>query len=291
MPIETCAVTYADMFKRAALLFDRVLVPWFELSYPDDLLPPSQYVEVPDEVSFVLLEEGLNYLNKLNHEYLEKIDYSKLIEMYGDKAWKKEFAYEHVKTHLRNIAIAANKQGVNAIPFYSSTQQFMLEYQKGESVAYQAILSNIPLVSDSSLHWKQVLDFRNDKEAHWKYRALRAWLADSFSTKSVSEASDMIAKKIDDYEWALKKHGITTINGIIKNIISSESLFAIAAGGIAGSIAGPIGTALIAGAITIAKVSVSLSEQLINLEDVKRGQGSEVAVVYEIRKRFKNKEK
>lgn len=260
MPIETCAVTYSDMFKRAALLFDRVLVPWFEVIYPE-IPPPTEFLEVPEEVSFALSAEGVNYLDKLNHEYLEKINYSKFVEMYGDEAWKKEFAREHVRTLLRNTAFAANKQGVNAIPLYSSTEQFVHEYQQGESVAYQAILSNIPLVSDEDLHWKQVLDFRNDREAHWKYRALRAWLADTLSAKSVSEASDMIAKRLDDYEWALKKHGMTTINGVIKSILSSESLFAIIAGGsIAGFIAGPIGTALITGAITIAKSSVSLSE-------------------------------
>lgn len=59
------------------------------------------------------------------------------------------------------------------------------------------------------------MEFRRDAEATGKYRDLRLWLQDGISGQSVAHATDIIDQKIDDYSWAIRKHGLSTVPGAV----------------------------------------------------------------------------
>jgi hypothetical protein len=135
------------------------------------------------------------------------------------------------------------------------------------------------------LAWDQVVDFRRDTEAKIKLRRLRNWLSNEFVGKPISYVSDAIAIKLDDYEWATKKHGISVVSGTVSNLLDSKFIATTAP--VVGALWAGAGSGLAelaAAGLLIGKVAVSLTDKLVDLKDRKRGQGSEVAFVHEIKK-------
>lgn len=58
------------------------------------------------------------------------------------------------------------------------------------------------------MSWEQILEFRQDRGASRKYRNIRLWLRDGLHAETITEASELVEKKIEDYEWAIRKHGL-----------------------------------------------------------------------------------
>jgi hypothetical protein len=263
LPGDTCAITYLDMFKRAALLFDRINHPCTSKS------------EVPEEVTFYLRECQEVIVRRADFGFLEDLSSEKQIEAFD------QFMAQRV---ARNYF----KRGINVVPLYPSESRFAKDFPPGQTVAYQAALRALPLVSEENLTWDQVLEFRRDRDAVRKYRALRIWLKDGLGARSIAEATDIIQKKLDDYEWAIRKHGLETITGALSSILDSKAIAQIAAGtGIAAFLAGPIWGGIAGGIVLSSQIVTWITDRMIDLEDVKRGQHSEVALIYDARKKFR----
>jgi hypothetical protein len=168
------------------------------------------------------------------------------------------------------------------VPFFSSRIAFDLGVPEGSSIAFQATLSQIPEVAEEALSWDQILEFRKDPESVRKYRAFKIWLQSSVNARTVSEAEEIIAQKLEDYEWAIKKHGLNTITGAMTTVLSSDTLVSVAAGtGIAALLDKPVWAIIASGLIAGTKIGVWLTERRIDLTDVKRGPNSEVALIYD----------
>lgn len=153
--------------------------------------------------------------------------------------------------------------------------------------AYTAILEAIPLAIEEACEYEQIWEFRQDTEALWKYRRLHSWTSDSLRAKSTNEASELIRQRIEDYAWALDKHGILTVTGALKTIIQPDALLSAATAAIItgiqfGQVAASITTGLLLSARTILQVVEFLAEK----KSIERGQFSECALIYEIRKEF-----
>jgi len=177
--------------------------------------------------------------------------------------------------------------GVDVVPIYSSELAFRNDTVTGPAVGYQAAINQVSLVSSNGVNWNQIVDFREDKESLRKYRALRNWFRQGLKANSVSEATDIIGQKLEDYEWAIRKHGLKTITGTLTSVLDSKQLIALtSASSAAGFMGGPIWAAITAGIILLSGVSVKIADRFIELEDVKRGANSEVAVIYDIKQLF-----
>jgi len=191
---------------------------------------------------------------------------------------------------LSSIAESYSERGINVVPIYESEIMFDSEFGSGSELAYSALLNNLPLVQESGISWDQVLEFRKDKDAVWKYRSLRLWFRDGLQAKSIQEANDIIEDKIAKYEFAIRKHGLRTITGSLSSIIDSKYVAGLAMGsGVAALIGGPIWSLIAGGSLAIGKIAVEIADRLIDLSDIKRGLNSEIAIVYEAKRQFGNK--
>jgi hypothetical protein len=162
------------------------------------------------------------------------------------------------------------------------------DFDGGESVAFNAVIANIPLISDNNA-WDVILEIRNDSESLAKIRALRVWLRDSLGKKSLPEAQDIIETKLSEYRWTIKKHGLETAIGTLGDILSFEGLTpGILTGIVTGAaVSSPIWGAFAAGFLLTSQVSISIAKKLIAAENITRSN-SEVAFLHELSSRFQN---
>lgn len=293
---ETFCVTNTSLLKQAALLFDRVYCP------PNQI----EHYNIPKEIIFYSFQ-GEVVTKKLVIEawyrmvsHLENTEDKKAIDRLSEDEFLHKMTSEfknlsekqnNVREIINNIYIKKISEGYSQVGFYvtpvfSSQIACDTVFPPGDSRTYQAVFNNLPLVSND-ISWEQVLEFRKDSIACGHYRELRIWLNDALKTKSVTEATDIIGQRIDKYEWAIKKHGLETLTGSLKILLDSKYVAAITTGaGIAGLVGGPIWALVAGGSLALGKVAIWISERLIELEDIKRSRYSEVALIYEIKRKF-----
>lgn len=166
------------------------------------------------------------------------------------------------------------------VPVLDSQEAFAREFDSGERLVYQAAVNNIATVS-TDVSWEQIAEFRMDNEATQRYRALRPWLYDFVSSRSIQEATDRIHQAIESYEWALKKHAISTVTGTLSQIVDSKTVLALAAaGGIIGFAASPTIGALSAAALAVSKAALTFAEHRLRREDLRHGDSAGVAFIH-----------
>ncbi|HCG8178395.1 TPA: hypothetical protein NJ503_002177 [Vibrio parahaemolyticus] len=263
---ESCAITTYDKFKQAALLFDKLHMDFGNV----EILP--MLGNPPVEVLFCLPE--CDSLDSLTREQVIHNANTKTGEDPTNLIWR---------SRINNYA----QKGIEVIPLYGSESHFNMDFDSGFHIGYQGALNNVHIPDSNLLSWEQVLEFRSDKEAKRKYRALRCWLREALVGKSVAEATDIIGLKLDDYEWAIRKHGIKTTTSAMRQILDPKTI-AILSGSAttAALLGGPIAGAIASGIALGSKVITWGAERKLELEDIKRGSHSEVAIIYEINDKF-----
>src|SRR5262249_21489713 len=102
---------------------------------------------------------------------------------------------------------------------YPSSDVYQGEFPIGSQEVLMAAITNIALVDEKNLQWRQVLEFRKDSEARNKYRRFIRWINLELRSSSPDEVKDLIATRLEDYEWALKKHGIKNTLGTLSCIL------------------------------------------------------------------------
>ena len=203
-----------------------------------------------------------------------KLNKSKSAEMVG------EFPRFLDEYEMRVRMASFRVTGYHVTPIYESQQRYFSDYPSGNSIVYQAALENLPEIIEDGVSWEQILEFRSDKEAIRKYRALRLWLEHSLSAQSVDHARDVIANKLEDYEWAIRKHGLKITTGALSSIFDWKGVVSVGAGvSIGAALGGPIWSVLTGTLLTVGKASVWVAERMIDMQDVKRGPDSSVALI------------
>lgn len=268
-PGPPVAITPQGCLKRALLLFPHVVWPGFRFINLD-LVPDwldeerRQHAGSSDEYE----QEYLRELERLAAKHPDRHP-NALINC----AW------------VRSIATVYVNRGQSIVYLYDDKLPGLLE--GGREIGYRAALNGLKIIDESQVTMEQVEEFRRDPETTRKYRALRLWLHQGLGAESVDHANDIVTQKLDDYTWAMEKHGLATITGAIESIVDSKHIAAIAGGtGMAALCAGPVWASIAGGLMVGAEVATWIAKRAISLEDVKRGPHSEVAIIYEARKRF-----
>jgi hypothetical protein len=194
------------------------------------------------------------------------------------------FVDRSIQKFQQAAVLATTKRLV--IPIYRERQQFEDEYKAGERSILTALIRDVALVDEDKLEWEQVLAFRADKESKWRFRRFVHWLDADYPGKSEQFIREAIELRLEDYEAALKKHGIRTLTGALGTVLDEKALViaAIAAGAAATLAAGPL--LIAAGAILplAGKAALEIVTSRLDLDDVKRGPNSEVAFIHELKK-------
>ena len=121
------------------------------------------------------------------------------------------------------------------------------------------------------------------------YRRMIHWLDREMLGKEMSFIEDEIAERLDNYKWALKKHGIKTLIGTISSMLSDkDALLGASAAFAAIKYAAGQDLAALLAAVSIlgANLAVKTASVLLEREEIRRGPGSEVAFVHEVERRL-----
>jgi len=283
-PGERCAYPQQFVAKRAALLFDRIYKP--QLFTPQmgfyDGIPPDLLFDIPNttdhfNTTFEKFRPDLFKKDAISNQMNESIPTAdSVLKIFND-------------FELRVRVESFRLSGYTVTPVYQSQQRFFLDYPSGNNIVYQGALENLPEIIEDQVSWEQVIEFRSDKDAIRKYRALRLWLEYSLSAKSVEHARDLIAQRIEDYEWVIHKHGLKTTTGALSSIFSWEGLISLGAGvSIGAALGGAVWSALTGALFTVGRTSVWVAERMIEMQDIKRGPDAAVALICDAKRLVKS---
>ncbi len=131
----------------------------------------------------------------------------------------------HRNMTIRQYAESIKRRfNIDVVPIYLNPTQFDLDnYQEdcSKTNVIQLCVNNFPMIDESHLEWEQVNDFRID---HYnEMRRFYLWSLDEFKEKSESEIIENINKELDDFKFAIKKHGILTSVGGFTAILSASA--------------------------------------------------------------------
>jgi hypothetical protein len=255
---QTCCVSETGFEKRDALLYDRV--------YYYNIINER----IPDDIAF-----SIPAIDAKVYEYLMQLAYA-----HGEP--------KDVQPYGRVLVLEnCRRQGIAAIPCYSELPSFYRDFPPGWQIAYDAAINNLPLVDPKRVTWEEIAEFRRDPEAKRKYRDLHLWLQSALNAESVQHATDLIAQRIDDYAWSIKKHGLNTSIGMLTQVLDyKQSATTAAVSATAGLLAGPVAAAVASGVMIGAQVVAWVAQRNVDLADAARGANREVAILYDAQRRF-----
>ncbi len=259
---ERLAFPHPNSLKRAALFADRVYMPVWAIG--------GQAYDIPPELTF-----GDPDLDRVTH----------------DQGW---LIKDVVTTFPLDSLLATCQRGplTRYSEAYPDTQFVPMNYDVGTPVvpagselAYQGVLENVPVAIEEALTWPQIAEFRSDVEARRKYRDLHLWLERGLQAESERQAADLIAQQLDDYRWAIRKHGIGTAIEAVASLVSLSAIVPSAGGMAAEAMRlDPMSGALIGGSLAVIGSGAWVAKRLLDLRDLKRGKHREVAYLYDVQK-------
>ena len=236
-----------------------------------------------------LIEATEGFLTNLITSQLARFD-SDLKSAVGDTRPSELFSLESlfVERSIQKFQQAAVLETTKRLvtPIYREQKHFEDEYKAGNRSILTAIIREVALVEEDNLEWEQVLEFRTDTESKKMLRRFVHWLDADLVGRSEQFIREAIELRLEDYEAALKKHGIKTVTGALGTVIDEKAMIsaAIVAGAAATLAAGPL--LIAAGAILplVGRAVLAIVESRVELDDVKRGANSEVAFIHELKR-------
>ncbi len=277
---ETVAICL-ECPKTAALFFDRVWsIPGFETGPYKDIMA---YGATDAEIAFSLLVVWLASKDP-SQEFatLSSCSLSTKEQLQG------LFPLTQKIPVARFLAESLNDQmDVSAVPVYSSASKRDNDFGTGHRAALVWSIRNIQLIREDKLEWSQVREIRNDTEARTKLHRLINWMVSEMAGQPASFIESQLAAKLDDYEWALKKHGIQCLTGVLSSIIDPKFLATSAATVAALSLTvDRLVSAISVASLAFARVTLEASKSMLDLKDKNRNSFPEIAYLHEIRKKL-----
>jgi hypothetical protein len=208
-------------------------------------------------------------------DFLDELEeYEKTPHLDTADAFARVLAMEHKARH-----------GMSVVPVYRSKNAETLFYRPGKTSVLIATLENLEVVDENELQWKQVLEFKKDKETVKKYKRLIRWLDKDLVGKSAEQIAEIMEEKLEDYRSALRRHGLKTKVGLLQAAFDSRLL---AAGGIVtAATKDPLIGALTTGTMAIGKIAVRLANAKLEYDAKKKETLPEIHWVYDISRKFK----
>jgi hypothetical protein len=109
------------------------------------------------------------------------------------------------------------------------------------------------------------------------------------SGKPIEYVTDALGNRLEDYQRSLKKHGIATLLGTLQDLLDPKFLMALSsAGAVSGAVGGAEWAAAISATAVVGKTVVSVTQKYLDIDDSKRGLGSEVAFIHDVTKLAKD---
>lgn len=292
-PGQSVALTY-DLPRVSALLYDRV---WNRVRWPEvegergDLLPAEVGTNFADhdaelrdwamvgQLGLQRAVSGGGFTPPAPGPLREAM----LIDA-ADTESKARTQARLLVARLNRLPSRENEPGI--VPVYRSLRMRDREYKAGDHEVIAATLTDLQVVDEDQLTWEQVLEFRKDTANRRKYIRLRHWLDASMVGKSPAMIEDAARIKLEDYESAIRKHGLRTVLGGIDDFLDSKVLMgAIATSGAATVLPALLEAgSIVSGLLLTAGLAVKIGKRKIDAENIKAGPNCEIAFVHEVKK-------
>jgi len=225
-----------DKFKLAAILFDEIIPINSEIKIPKNLL-------CKENIDFNKLNELMEYDKKKYKETDIKLLTDTILPNYFK--YKKEIEKEKVKEILysifqegynkaTNLKILEYSKQINnsntiGIPIFNESillNRIFEEYQEQQITdKIEVELLNAPIICIDSIEWQQISEAKNDQDFVQKVKRFGMFINTNYQGKSINYIADDLSLQVENYKNACKKHGIKMLNGTLKTLSNSKSLF------------------------------------------------------------------
>lgn len=303
---DSVCITFSKP-KTAALCYDKI---WF----PFPLIPRDMRYS-----DFGRAEIGIAplLLNLLGSKGLLKIDSNdplneigkffdtELLQVLNERhqrgpasTWKQtrgDLVTPSLQIFFRDLVFQEN--AIHMTPVYETTHHWESDFSPKEAHSssnsistVMAVLTNLEIVSEDSLSWDQIREFRKDTKAHRDYRRLLHWFDKELINQPYRFVEDEVSVRLDNYRSALKRHGINTVLGTVSDALDGKYLLGASAVTALGKFFDhPVWGAVAAGTLTVSKVTVNLIQKWIKDNPDAHDRYRDVAYIYEVEKRFGDK--
>ena len=276
--------------KTTSLFFDRIWVP--------NLPKYSTFHEIPEEVKMPLPGDKSNLITNffvnttLIPEVMQRLIasnwhmdimlyYAGLLRDLSDD--KCAFLCSQGRNHaLLNVVNQFRHLGIDVVPIFHSKTEFEncakhSFTDRHNSFYHEVIIKGLPIILEDSLSWHQVLEIRKDKSSIKRMRRFRSWASTVISDEKPEVIRDVLFREIEEYEHALKKHGVLFAVDGIATVLSASSTISSALLGSKMELVGA-GLAITAQIITFA------AKEAVDYIDTTR---SPIAYIYELSRKSK----
>jgi hypothetical protein len=268
-----------DNLKQAALYFDRVVpIQFFRMQGR----PEGSFVEVPERIPTTAIAELIYGKGTPEHKILHFLDKD---WMPFNRRVGKEFGFQNDNPDFWKDIYQSNPISKNNV----KARDLFLEFAKtlgidkpsilipehqsngGFEEAYLSLsLDSIPLIDPSNASWEQIMEFRYDDDSVNKLRNLRLYIFENYLGKPQAYIQDQLSKKLDDYEYASKKHGFDLTTSVLTTVLDSKNLQASLTAGIGAAFFGGVELAIGAAcAVEIGKGSIELAKKMYSFKELK----------------------
>jgi hypothetical protein len=187
----------------------------------------------------------------------------------------------------RSIAKSISTElGVRVATMYNSQAEYSREYQAGDTEVIISCFSDLMIIDEEALSWEQVREFRKDRDAKLKCRRLVHWFDKNMIGKPKAYMENEISARLEDYQWAIKKHGIKSVLGTMSSVLESKSALAGLSSAMIFSWLDQSALGLMSGlGILGAKCSLELAKISLEREEIRRSS-PEISFVHELKRKF-----
>ena len=196
--------------------------------------------------------------------------------------------YSSLELSLSRQIRAATNRMVSTL--YDSAARRQAQYCVGNTPAILAVVSGLNIVDESRLTWEQVVEFRRDSQARSAFRHFVHWLDHELVDKPIEYISDEVSARLERYEWAVTKHGLSLVVGTLSTTLNPQSLISASTVGVAmEAIANkPMWSLLAGGGLLVGRAALSIATALVDRTDLQMAN-REIAYVHELKTRFDKK--
>jgi hypothetical protein len=301
---KTIVITCKHLAKLGALLFGPVWVPPEELQRLSEYSDADRYGEAQPPKDLITcgsddLEIYKKYCN--SDIYRDPDTINPLGWLMGPQAWiskagtdvAKDKIAEHYKSKGYHVVRLGHMFDHSYEVGEPVTNIDILDglFSEGSKFVLQSGIQRIPMVNSSVTDWSEISEFKKDKESLLKYRNLRLWLLEGIRASSLTHAEDILERKLEQYEWSIKKHGLETTIGVVDQFLDPKTLIsAVAGAGLGQYMDGPIMAALAGGLVLGGKVLLFAAKRQIEKENIRKyNKDNDVALFYEAIRKYGQK--
>jgi len=165
--------------------------------------------------------------------------WSALLQPYGDDIYR--VVGRTVSTTVE-LSSFLTKFDLHKLP--CDVPQEMVSKEGASEAELCITLASKSIIEVDSVDWKQIMEFRKDREAREKLRRFRLFAYDNYLGKSKAYIEDDILQRMDDYETTVKQWRFETAEGAYNILFSPKTLAGTGAGAVLSTLSGAPVTAV-----------------------------------------------